>query len=115
MNFIVDSPPHEINAPTKPSLKSLYQEMGFTDKSPEYPACTNFLEAKSPKIKGKQTNEVIDLISSDESPNKMEILFIEDKKGSMEANSNPNNNAIQEEQEKAEDDNNNQNVENPKK
>ena len=71
----------------------------------------NFLEAISPKNKAKQTDEVIDLISSDESPNKMDILYIENKKSSNEADNNTNNDATQEEHEKLEDDNNNQEVE----
>ena len=89
--------------------------MGFTDKSPEYQACINFLEAISPKNKGIQTDEVVDLISSDESPNKTVILYIENKISSNEADNNTNNNAMQEENEKAEDDKNNQEVEETKK
>ena len=56
--------------------------MGFTEKTPEYQACMNFLEATSPKYKKKEksTGEVIDLISSGDSPNKMDILFIERRK-----------------------------------
>ena len=43
-----------------PSLKSLIQEMSFTDKTPQYQACLKFLEAISPKHGNKQT-EVMDL------------------------------------------------------
>ena len=68
----------------------------------------NFLEASSPKNKGKQTDEVVDLISSDESPNKTVILYIENKISNNEVDNNTNNNAMQEENEKAEDDKNNQ-------
>ena len=71
----------------------------------------NFLEAISPKNIAKQTDEVIDLISSDESPNKMDILYIENKKSSNEADNTTNNDATQEENEKLEGDNNNQEVE----
>ena len=80
--------------------------MGFADNSPEYQACMNFLEAISPKNKANQTDEVIDLISSDESPNKMNILYIENKRSSNEAENITNNDATQEEHEKLEDDNN---------
>ena len=76
-NFNIDSPSDQIYPPEKPSLKSLIQEIGFTDKSLEYRAFMNFLEAISPKNKAKHTDEVIDLISSDGSPNKMDILYIE--------------------------------------
>ena len=104
-----------MNSPTKPSVKSVIQEMGFTDKSPEYQACMNFLEASSPKNKGKQTDEVVDLISSDESPNKTVILYMENKISNNEVDNNTNNNAMQEENEKAEGDKNNQEVEETKK
>ena len=77
LNFKIDSPSDQIYSPEKPSLKSLIQEIGFTDKSPEYRACMTFLEAISPKYKAKNTDEVFDLISSDESPNKIDILCIE--------------------------------------
>ena len=111
----LDSTPDEINSETKPSLKSLIQVMGFRDKSPEYQACMNFLEAICPKNKGIQTDEVVDLISSDESPNKTVILYIENKISNNEVDNNTNNNAMQEENEKAEDDKNNQEVEETKK
>ena len=68
----------------------------------------NFLEAISPKNKAKQTDEVIDLISSDEIPNKMDIQYVENKKNSNEADNTTNNDATQEEHEKLEGDNNNQ-------
>ena len=87
--------------------------MGFADKSPEYKACMDFLEAISPKNKAKYTDEVIGLISSDESPNKMDILYIESSNNI--ANNNANKEATQEEHEKLEDDNNNQEVDEPMK
>ena len=49
VNFNIDSPSDQIYSPTKTNLKSLIQEMGFADKSPEYRASMNFLEAISPK------------------------------------------------------------------
>ena len=113
LNFNIDSPSDQIYPSEKPSLKSLIQEMSFPDKSPEYIACMNFLEAISPKNKAKHTDEVIDLISSDESPNKMDILNI--KQSSNTANTMENKEAIQEEHEKLEDDNNNQEVDEPMK
>ena len=112
-NFNIDSPSDQIYPPEKPSLKSLIQEMGFTDNSPEYRACISFLEAISPKNKAKHTDEVIDLISSDESPNKMDFLYIE--QSSNTANTIDNKEATQEENEKLEDDNNNQEIDEPMK
>ena len=108
MNFNIDSPSDKIYPPTKTNQESLIQEMGFADKSPEYQASMNFLEAISPKNEAKQTDKVIDLISSDESPNKIDILNYENKKSSIEADNIKNNDATQEEHEKLEDDNNNQ-------
>ena len=113
LNFNIDSPSDQIYPPAKPSLKSLIQEMGFADKSPEYKACMDFLETFSPKNKGKHTDEVIDLILSDESPNKMDILYIEPS--SNIADTNADKQATQEEHEKLEDDNNNQEVDEPMK
>ena len=115
VKFNIDSPPDHMNSPTKPSLKSLIQEMGFTDKTHEYQTCMNFREAISPKNKVKQTEEIIDLISSDESPNKMVILCIENKKSSNEADNTTNNDATQKEHDKLEDDNNNQEAEETEK
>ena len=94
----------------KPSLKLLIQETGFTDKTPEYQACMNFLEAISPENKAKQT-EVIDFISSDESSNKVDIFYIENKKSSKEADNTTKKDATQEKHKKLEDDNNKQEVE----
>ena len=87
--------------------------MGFADKSPEYKACMDFLEALSPKNKAKHTDEIIDLISSDESPSKMDILYIEPNINI--ANTIANKKATQEEHEKLEEDNNNQEVDEPMK
>ena len=71
----------------------------------------NFPEAISPKNKAKHINEVIDIISPDESPNKMDSLYIEPR--SNIANTNANKEATQEEYEKLEDGNNNPNVDEP--
>ena len=114
VNFNIDSP-DQIYPSAKPSLKSPIQEMGFADKSSEYKACMKFLEAISPKNKAKQTDEVIDLISSDESPNKMDILYIDNKTSSKVTDNNANKEATQEEHKKLEDDNNNQEVDEPMK
>ena len=81
--------------------------MGFTDTTPEYQACMNFLEAISPRNKEKTTDEIIDLISSDDSPNKMEIMYVDTKQGGKQTD-NTINEATQEEHEKLEDDNNNE-------
>ena len=75
VKFNIDSPPDQINSPTKPSLKTLIQEMGFTDKTPEYQGSMNFLEAISSKNKVKPTEEIIDFILSDDSSNKMEFFY----------------------------------------
>ena len=115
VNFNIDSPSDQIYPSAKPSLKSPIQEMGFADKSPEYKACMNFLEAIIPKNKAKQTDKVIDLILSDESPNKMDILYIDNKTSSNLTDNSANKEATQEEHEKLEDDNNNQEVDEPMK
>ena len=108
MKFNIDSPPDQQTSPAKPGLKALIQEMGFTDKTPEYQACMNFLEAIRPKNKEKTTDEIIDLISSDDSPNKMEFPYVETKQGGGKQTDNTFNKATQEEYEKLEDDNNNE-------
>ena len=46
------------------------QEMGFTEKTPEYRACVKFLAAISPKNKHKQA-EFVGLTSPTESTNEM--------------------------------------------
>ena len=61
----IDSPP-EKSKQDSPSLKSLIQEMGFLEKTPEYKACVQFIEAISPKHKTSTTNNVIDLTSPEE-------------------------------------------------
>ena len=43
------------------SLKSLIQEMGFTENTPEYKACVQFIQAISPKHKPTTASDVIDL------------------------------------------------------
>ena len=88
LKFNIESPSDQLYPPAKPSLKSLIQEMGFADKSPENKACMDFLEAISPKNKAKHTDEVIELISSDESPNKMDILYIEPSSNIADTNAN---------------------------
>ena len=80
--------------------------MGYTDRTREYQACVNFLEVISPNNKGKTTDKIIDLISSDDNPKKMEILCVETKQGGKQMDS-TGNEATQEEHEKLEDDNNN--------
>ena len=88
IQFSIDSPPDKTTSSTKPSLISLIQELGFTDKTPEYQAFMKFLEAISPKIKDKiaKKTEIVDLISPVESPvkDKTEILFIDRKSGESE-------------------------------
>ena len=46
-----------------PSLKSLIQEMGFSEKTPEYKTCVQFIQAISPKHRTSIINDVIDLTS----------------------------------------------------
>ena len=60
--FEIDSPP-EKSKPDTPSLKFLIQEMGFSEKTPEYKACIQFIQAISPKHKTNITDEVLDLTS----------------------------------------------------
>ena len=60
--FEIDSPPEKSKQESK-SLKSLIQEMGFFEKTPEYKACVRFIQAISPKHKTSTTNNVIDLTS----------------------------------------------------
>ena len=54
--------------------------MGFHEKSWEYKACVQFLEAIRPKSKEEeqQSAEIVDLVSPAESPEKqnMEVLVI---------------------------------------
>ena len=58
----IDSP-LEKSKPDTPSLKPLIQEMGFSEKTPEYKACIQFIQAISPKHKTNVTDDVIDLTS----------------------------------------------------
>ena len=71
---------HQTPSLTKPILKSLIQEMGFSDKTPEYQACLKILEAISPTNTNQNQDEaeINDLISPVDSINKgmTEILFI---------------------------------------
>ena len=113
IQFKIDSPPDKTTSPTKPSLKSLIQEMGFTDKTPEYQACLKFLEAISPKNKDKNQDnptEIIDLTSAVDSPvkDKTEILFVERKDELKNIEKEKEDETTHEEHEKqVEDDNNN--------
>ena len=77
LRFEIDSPPDQPIS-EYPSLKSLIQEMGFTDKTPQYQACLKFIEAISPKHGANQT-EVVDLTSPTEDENVEngnDILFV---------------------------------------
>ena len=65
--FEIDSLPDKPKS-EYPSLKSLIQEMGFTEKTPQYQACVKFIVAISPKHRAKQT-EVVDLTSPTEDEN----------------------------------------------
>ena len=79
LGFEIDSPPDQQKL-DYPSLKSLIQEMSFTDKTPQYQACLKFLEAISPKHGNKQT-EVVDLTSptaEDIAENNNDILLVKD-------------------------------------
>ena len=62
IQFQIDSPPDKRDTENYPSLKSLIQEMGFTEKTPQYRACVKLIEAISPKNKTSHT-EVVDLTS----------------------------------------------------
>ena len=69
-------PPGKPETGTKPSFKSLIQEMEFTDKTPKYQHCVKFLKTTSPKNKNKNT-AIDKLTSSTESANdKTEIPFV---------------------------------------
>ena len=68
--------------PNYTSLKTLIQEMGFSDKTLQYQACLIFIEAISPKL-GCKKDEVIDLTSlTDEemTENNNDILLIKEEK-----------------------------------
>ena len=60
--FEIDSPPEKLKQDS-PRLKSLIQEMEFSEKTPEYKACVQFIQAQGPKHKLSTTNNVIDLTS----------------------------------------------------
>ena len=47
----IDTPQENSASENYPSLKSLIQEVGFTEKTREYKACVKFVEAISPKSK----------------------------------------------------------------
>ena len=79
--FDIDSPTESTQSPTKPSLKTLKQEIGYSDKTPEYEACKKFLKAISPKSKSRmqEKTEIFDIISPEKSSEKetTELLFVE--------------------------------------
>ena len=87
-HFEIDSPPEKFTPENYPSLKSLIQKMGFTEKTPEYKACVKFIEAISPQNKTTTHNNIIDLTSPTEDEtidNNMEILFVKtNDKGTQE-------------------------------
>ena len=77
--FEIDSPPDKKKTEYI-SLKSFIQEMGFTEKTPQYQDCVKFIEAISPKHSARQT-EVVDLTSPTEDENvdnNNDILFVKD-------------------------------------
>ena len=79
--FEIDSPPEK--TPDTPSLKILIQEMGFSEKTPEYKACIQFIQATSPKHKTNVIDEVIDLTSPAEANDgKMgnDVIYCENSK-----------------------------------
>ena len=47
---------------TEPNIKSLIHEMGFKEKSPEYQACVNFLEARKQNL--AKNTAFVDLVCS---------------------------------------------------
>ena len=63
--FEIDSPAEKLKQDSK-NLKSLVQEIGFFEKTPEYKACVRFIQAIGPKHKPSTTNNVIDLTSPPE-------------------------------------------------
>ena len=79
IRFEIDSPPEQPKS-EYPSLKTRIQEMGFTDKTPQYKARLKFIEAISPKLGTKHT-EVVDLTSPTEEDmvdNNNEILLFKE-------------------------------------
>ena len=78
-------------------------------QTPEYQACLKFLEAISPKSKTNDKEEIIDLNSPTERPDKNdEILCIDMKKTGKVADK--ADDITHEEHEKQKDDNNNRSV-----
>ena len=82
LQFEIDSPPDKQNTDNYPSLKSLIQEMGFTEKASQYRASTKLIEAISPKPKTGH-REVVDLTSPPEddttADNNNKVLFVNTK------------------------------------
>ena len=81
LQFEIDSRPDKRDTGNYSSLKSLIQEMGFTEKT-QYRACIKLIEAISLKHKTGHT-EVVDLTSPTEDDatagNNNEILFVNSK------------------------------------
>ena len=81
----IDSPPAQER--NYPSLKTVLQDMEFSDKTPQYQACLKFIESISPK-QGNKKDEVIDLTSlTDEETTEKnnDILMIEEEKNKKNA------------------------------
>ena len=86
--FEIDLPPEKSASENYPSLKLLFQEMGFAEKTPEYKACVKIIKAISPKNK-TTNNNITDLRSPTEDETMdsiMEIPFVKnnDTKGTQE-------------------------------
>ena len=47
--FVIDLPPDKLKTENYPCLKLLIQELGFTEKTPQYQACVNFIKALCPE------------------------------------------------------------------
>ena len=96
--FEIDSPTDKQNTDNYPSLKSLSQEMCFTEKTPQFRACVKLIEAISRKTKASHT-DVVDLTSPTEDDdtidNNNDILFVKDtemqKEGETEKTKTNNN------------------------
>ena len=78
IKFQIDSPPDK-QRDNYPHLKTLIQEMGFMEKTPQYRACVKLREIISPRNKTGHT-EIVDLtsppIEEEASDTNNEILFI---------------------------------------
>ena len=110
----IESAPDQTPSLTKPSLKSLIQEIGFSDKTPEYQASMKILEAISLTNTNQNQDEAetIDLISPVDSTKKelTEFLFKgktirKDEKNGKEIE---DETTIEEQEKQTKDDNNNE-------